>query len=157
MDSDRRGRSDSRAFGIAEPGTLDYDSSVALSSLFTNLRTNMFSFAVTVCPNEKNLSVAGLLLNVIRNWLVLLSLSAKVPEDVHATDRIDLCNGLCFEKLSWRRSLPFPVSICELKARQVTTDAGHGHRTIAPLRKVEIEFVVLDEGMTTNRSLQTHQ
>lgn len=69
------------------------------------------------------------------------------------TDRINFDDGLCLKQLARWSSLPFSISIRKLQTCQMPADTGHGDRTIAPLCKVEIEFIVLDISMITNISL----
>jgi hypothetical protein len=71
---------DIRPLGIAESRTFDCDSRIALPCLLTNFRTNMFPFAITISPDEKYLSITGLLLNVVGNWFALLLSLVKISD-----------------------------------------------------------------------------
>lgn len=73
---ERREQSHSRALGIAEPGTFDSDSGIALSRLFSNFGANVLPFPVAISPYEQDAGIAGLLLDVVGNWFSFLCSSA---------------------------------------------------------------------------------
>jgi len=73
---DGREQPDSRAFGVAESGAFDSDSGIALSRLFTNFGANVLPFPVAISPDEQDVGIARLLLNVVGYWFPFLYSSA---------------------------------------------------------------------------------
>ena len=60
------------------------------------------------------------------------------------THSVDSVEDRRFEKLPWRTGFPASVLRLKLKASEMTQDAGHGDRAVAPLSEVEVKFIVLD-------------
>jgi hypothetical protein len=56
-----------RSFCIAEFSTFNLNIRIPLNSLVANFGSNMFTFAVTIRPNEQGPRVARLFLNIFRN------------------------------------------------------------------------------------------
>lgn len=98
----------------------------------------MLSFAVTIRPNEENLGVTCLRLDIVCNRLLIL---------------IDVDVGGGLEELTrCTRPPSFELRI-KVNTGQVAKHTGHDNRAIAPFSKVVVEFVVLDILIATDRVL----
>ena len=88
----------------------------------------MLPFPVTICPDEEDARILGLVLDVVRDGFLVL-----VNRDLRGS----------FEQLAWLTGLPASESMVKIKTCQVTQDARHDNSAMSPWSKVEIEFVVL--------------
>ena len=70
--------------------------------------------------------------------------SQYLVNSIMLTHSVDSVENRRFEKLPRRTGFPAFVRRLELKASEMTQDAGHDDRAIAPLLEVEVKFIVLD-------------
>lgn len=137
-----------RSLDIAEGRSLDLDPPVAFLGRIDNLLSDVLSLTIAIGPDDEQLAVPCLPLNVLCHSFLVLRWSAdgkRFWTRVVATYLRDRSHYRCSEEALRRGVLPPLVRFGELQPRQVAEDGGHGDAAVVPWRaEVEVEGVVFD-------------
>jgi len=89
------------SLSVTEASTFDHNSRVALPGLVEDFVANVLALSIAVSPDEENCCIASLLLDVLRNGLLVLRclLVFQIIRS-HRTDIVNIDHGRCVEELT---------------------------------------------------------
>jgi hypothetical protein len=87
------------------------------------------------------------------HFLSWLPVSQSLQRSVRCAHVFNKIEDWRIKELAGRTGFPAPVLLLKFKGSEVTKNARHDNRAVAPLPEVEVELVVLNILIATNRVL----
>ena len=131
---------------------------IGLSSEISDLSTDIFSFSVTIGPNEEHTASVGMEFDVIRYWYVVLYINLVQKQTAHksllkpqvrawvslSTYFGDLPFDISLKKCTWVTTLPIPILTWEVVGHDMTSNTCENNPALAHRGREDIvEGVVL--------------
>jgi hypothetical protein len=90
-----------------------------------------------------------------RHFLSWLPVSQPLQQSVRCAHIFNKIEDWRIKELPGRTGFPAPVLLLKFKGSEVTKNARHDNRAVAPLPEAEVELVVLNILIAANRVLST--